>query len=224
MDMIFSRSALAEIDRRAIADYHIPILVLMENAGRAVADMMSGYVGPGENVLILIGPGNNGGDGLVVARHLHNAGIQVQILSIAPLSKFRDAPALHLQTIQAMGIPVGEIDASLSQLRDWLATTRFTDDIVDAMFGTGLSREVSGVARQVIETINASNRTVYAVDIPSGLDCDTGAPLGTAIRANLTISFCGHKRGFANARDYTGEVIIGDIGAPKELLNELQDS
>lgn len=223
--LTFSQAALAEIDRRAVEHYHIPIVVLMENAGRAVADIALKQLAllSSSHVLIIAGPGNNGGDGLVAARHLHNAGIDVRILSTTSLAQFHEASALHLKTVQAMNIPIGELDASLTQLHDWIAQSDRNGVIIDAIFGTGLSRDVTGLPRQVIEAVNVSGRRVLAVDIPSGIHCDTGRPLGTAIRANWTISFCGYKRGFAYARNFTGKIFVGDIGAPASLLHELKD-
>ncbi len=221
--LTFSRAALAEIDRRAVADYHIPILVLMENAGRAVVDVVRTRLVPGAKVLIIIGPGNNGGDGLVIARHLQNAGIGVRVLTIAPAEKFRDAAAQQLAIISAMNISVTPIDPALTPLRQWLAESTQHDVVIDAMFGTGLSREVTGLAHDVISAINHSGRSIVAVDLPSGLDCDSGAVLGIAVHAEVTVSFCGRKRGFVHAQNVTGEVIIGDIGAPAELLNALKD-
>lgn len=221
--MTFSRAALSEIDRRAVSEYHIPILVLMENAGRAVVEEIRKRIAPGARVLIAIGSGNNGGDGLVIARHLHNAGIDVTILPVAPVSKFGMATMLQLSTILAMQLPILEVDPTLTSLHEWFAAGGKDDLIVDAIFGTGLSREITGLPRDVINTLNTSGRSIIAVDIPSGIDCDTGQPLGTAIRAKMTVSFCGYKSGFVNAHDYTGEITVGDIGAPRELLVHLAE-
>jgi len=220
---IFSHAALHELDRRAGEEFHIPILVLMENAGRAVAEAALRHVKKGAGVLLVCGPGNNGGDGLVAARHVHNAGVPVQILLLEPPEKYRDAGAAQLAIVQAMKLPVRVISADHGELRDWLVESNPLDIIVDGIFGTGLSREVTGVARAVIQALNVSRRTIVSIDIPSGLDCDTGLPLGIAIRAKETVSFCGMKAGFAQAGalGYWGKVTVADIGAPVELLREL---
>jgi NAD(P)H-hydrate epimerase len=218
---VFAREALRELDRRAVEEYHIPILVLMENAGRAVAE--AALRRGARNVLVLAGPGNNGGDGLVAARHLHNAGVRVTVVLVSPRDKYRDAAATQLAIVDAMKMPVEVLSADLEELRDWLVDAATDDLIVDALFGTGLSRAVEGVAAAVIEAVNRAGRPVLAVDIPSGLDCDTGVPLGggTAIRATETVSFCGMKKGFAGARAFTGKVSVGDIGVPRALLGDL---
>jgi NAD(P)H-hydrate epimerase len=227
---IFSRAALRELDRRAVEQYHLPILVLMENAGRAVAEAALRHIRANRPALILAGPGNNGGDGLVAARHLHNAGVAVNVLLLAAREHYKDAAAVQLAIVEAMKLPVETLTPGHAELRDWLVDAAPEDLIIDALFGTGLSRPVEGLAAEVIRAANASGHPLLAVDIPSGLDCDTGAPVGggsggggadTVIRAVETASFCGAKKGFAKARQFTGKVTIADIGAPMELLREL---
>ncbi len=222
---VFDRAALREIDRRAVAEFHIPILVLMENAGRAVANAALSRLKPGGQALILAGPGNNGGDGLVAARHLHNAGISMLILLLAPREHYRDAAAAQLAIVDAMRLPVEIITPGHPELRDWIVESSPDDLMIDALFGTGLSRPLDGLAAEVIRAVNSAQRAILAVDIPSGLDCDTGQPVGgmnaPAIRATETISFCGLKPGFASAKAYVGKVTVADIGVPCELLKEL---
>lgn len=222
--LIFSRAALQELDRRAALDYGLPILVLMENAGRAVALAVQHALRPGSRILIVCGPGHNGGDGLVAARHLHNALstlTDVTVLLAAPRDQFKEAAAAQLRIVDAMKIPVESFSPGHSQLRDWLALGSPGDLIVDALFGTGLSRPVEGPAREIIDTLNTSGRRILSVDLPSGLDCDTGEPLGAAVKATETVSFCGYKKGFETGKDYVGKVIVADIGAPLELLHAL---
>ena len=219
--LTFTRAALKELDRRAVEEFHIPILVLMENAGRAVAETAHRHIRLGKSALIICGPGNNGGDGLVAARHLANANIPVQILLLQPPESFGDAPAVQLQIVQAMKLPVAVESADHSQLRDWIVESDPADIVIDAIFGTGLSRPIDGLARDVIHALNVSRRTIVAVDIPSGLDCDSGKPLADAIRAAETVSFCGLKPGFKSAPAYTGKISIADIGAPIQLLRQL---
>jgi NAD(P)H-hydrate epimerase len=234
--LTFSRAGLRELDRRAVEQYHLPILVLMENAGRAVAHAALRHLaaaGATRRVLILAGPGNNGGDGLVAARHLHNAGIAVTVLLLTPRELYKDAAATQLVIVEAMKLPLEILSPGHPELRDWLVEALPEDLIIDALFGTGLSRPPDGLAAEVITAANKSGHPVLAVDIPSGLDCDTGLPAGqptasgggadTVIHALETISFCGSKKGFPQARPFTGKITIADIGAPIELLKQLAE-
>ncbi len=217
--MIFDRAGLREIDRRAVEEFGIPILVLMENAGRAVAEAVKAERSSGR-IALVCGPGNNGGDGLVAARHLHNAGLHVMVLLAAQRGKFSAAAATQLAIVDAMKLPVEEITAGHAELRDWIVDGTLSDLLVDALFGTGLSRPVDGLAREIIEALHKSGRKIFSVDIPSGIDCDTGLPLGVAVKAAETISFCGMKKGFTAAHAHTGKVTVADIGAPRELLQQ----
>jgi NAD(P)H-hydrate epimerase len=219
--LIFTRTALRELDRRALDDYKIPIPVLMENAGRAVAQHLLTHRPPKGRVLVLTGPGNNGGDALVTARWLANAGLPVDILLLAGRHAFSGPAAAQLATIDAMKLPVEEASPGHPELRDWIVEGQPGDVLIDGIFGTGLSRPVEGLPAEIIHAANASGRRIVAVDIPSGLNADTGEALGIAIRATETVSFCGSKTGFPKARPYTGELHIADIGIPRQLLESL---
>jgi NAD(P)H-hydrate epimerase len=205
-----------------VEEYRIPIVVLMENAGRAVAEAAVKLLHkPAKGMLILAGPGNNGGDALVAARHLHNAGARVTILLLAKREEYRDAAGAQLAIVEAMKLRTETISADHSEVRDWVVDSDPGDVIVDGLFGTGLSRAVEGLAAEVIRAANGAKRTIVAIDIPSGLDAESGEPLGVAIRATETVSFCGLKRGFARGKEFTGKVTVADIGAPRELLAAL---
>jgi NAD(P)H-hydrate epimerase len=219
----FTKAALRELDRRAVEQYHIPILVLMENAGRAVAETAKNMLKPGAGVIILCGTGNNAGDGLVAARHLHNAGHAVTVLLLAPPHVYKDAAATQLAIIEAMHLPLETTSPGHPEFRDWHVESPPDDILIDALFGTGLSRPVEGLPADLIDAANHSARKILAVDIPSGLDADTGEILGTAIKAARTVSFCGTKKGFPAASAHTGPITLADIGAPRELLQELAD-
>jgi NAD(P)H-hydrate epimerase len=225
MGYVFTREALRELDRRAVEEFHIPILVLMENAGRAVAEVARRQLKKEGRALILAGPGNNGGDGLVTARHLHNAGVPVRVLLLAARDRYEGAAGVQLKIVDAMKLAVEVLSAGHAALRDWIVESSPGDLIIDALFGTGLSRPVEGLAAEVIKAANSARHPILAVDIPSGMDCDTGMAVGAGgpvIKAVETVSFCGLKKGFATAAAWTGKVTVADIGAPRELLEKLR--
>lgn len=192
-----TREEIEEIDRRAQADFGIPQDRLMESAGRAVADEMQERThGP---VVVVCGKGNNGGDGFVAARYLHEAGrvVRVHALSIP------DADSAAGRNFERIRHLCGEFGTGV---------------IVDAIFGTGLRRPVEGKYRAAIEEINRRKTFVLAVDVPSGLDANTGRPLGVAVQANVTVTMGLPKIGFQHAERYVGELVVADIGYPPELL------
>jgi NAD(P)H-hydrate epimerase len=212
-----SRDQVRELDRRASAEYGVPGLTLMENAGRgAAATLLAlGVHGP---VLIVCGKGNNGGDGLVMARHLAQWEVEVKVLLIAGTDELSGDAAANWRAVERMKLPVlvdrNPDDALLAAelgRHEW---------VVDALFGTGLQGPVRSPFDRLIEAINASPARVFAVDIPSGLDCDTGEPLGTTVRAEHTATFVAPKLGYANvgSRAWTGRVHVLDIGVPEDLL------
>ena len=218
--LVFDRDGVRAVDRESIEVYGIPGMVLMENAARGLADCaldMLDQRGSADRMpataLVVCGSGNNGGDGYATARHLHNAGVDVMLAALGEPDASSDA-GLNRAICRAMNI--GEIE-----LRD-IEPLRAASLIVDAIFGTGLDRPVTGRAADVIQWMNASGRPILAADLPSGLDCNTGAALGVAVRATRTVSFVGWKTGFLNpaSRQFTGEMIVADIGAPRELVGK----
>jgi NAD(P)H-hydrate epimerase len=217
-----SRDEVRELDRRAIHEFGVPPVVLMENAGRGAAELLARLNSERERVLILCGPGNNGGDGFVIARHLQNLGHDVDVLLFGNIEQLSPDAKVNGAIWQKSG-PLWTVD--VTQPLD-LDTRRIIAGapgwIVDAIFGTGLTRPLASPFDEVVAAVNARGRPVLAVDIPSGLDCDTGEPIGPAIRAAHTATFVAPKKGFRNpaAAAWTGEVHILDIGAPKKLLDE----
>jgi NAD(P)H-hydrate epimerase len=206
------------IDRWAIGTIGIPSVALMENAGRGVADVILDEPGRLDGpVAVVCGPGNNGGDGFVAARHLRNAGVDVLVLLNGRTDAYdRDGDAgTNFRVVRRMGIPVVEA-ADAAELRRRLTKAAI---VVDALYGTGLSRPVEGPAREAIEAVNGAGRPVLAVDIPSGLDADTGQPLGAAVRAAITATMAFPKRGFRAGRGpvYCGTVRVIDIGLPRDV-------
>ncbi len=207
-----TRDQVRSIDRRALDDYGIPGVVLMENAARAVADaaweLLGGVPGP---VLVLCGGGNNGGDGLAAGRHLHNRGCDVSIALLVDPAKYTGDAAINWQIVRAMGLPTAAFDPAQ------LVGPRL---LIDAIFGTGLDEPPRDPFPAVFDAVNHSGVPVLAVDVPSGLDCDTGVPPGACVRATRTVTFVAEKVGFAApaAAGFLGVVTVGDIGCPRELV------
>jgi NAD(P)H-hydrate epimerase len=183
-------------------------------------------------ILILCGSGNNGGDGAVVARHLNAWGFSVQVIWFARSDELRGDAAVQWTILKKSAVaqsvwfdstPLGSDQVDSTQLAtifdqaDWL---------VDGLLGTGLSRPVMGPLYTVIETMNHSGKPILALDLPSGLDTDTGKPLGTAVRACATATFVAAKLGFGapGATSFTGQIAIIDIGLPRCLLEPYLES
>jgi NAD(P)H-hydrate epimerase len=216
-----SREQSRRVDKLAVEPYGLSGLVLMENAGRGVADTLCelGIVGP---VIICCGKGNNAGDGFVIARHLDLRGHTVRVLLWAEPDELRGDAAVNFQILQKAGVPIEVFGAKhdpdrLLPLLDGAAW------IVDALLGTGIQGEPRPPFDAVIDQLNATAVPILAVDLPSGLDCDTGEPAGHTIRAAHTCTFVAAKTGFLKpgADAYTGQLHVLDIGQPRKLLDEL---
>lgn len=218
-----TRESARRVDFRAWDELGIPSVCLMENAGAGAALALVGRWGPGPlRVVCVCGPGQNGGDGLVVARHLAVAGHAARIV-LLPASGAAEPPGdagVNLRICRAMGLPVATVGSAFSTL-DARAALAGCDVVVDALFGTGLARPLDGTAAELVSEINGSGRPVLALDLPSGLDCDTGEPLGPCVRADATATFVAPKAGFANAasRAWTGDVSVVPIGVPESLAD-----
>ncbi|MDR4507697.1 MAG: NAD(P)H-hydrate epimerase [Candidatus Brocadiaceae bacterium] len=218
-----AREQIRELDRKAIEEYQIPGIILMENAGRNVAEEIVKSIDHSKNdtIAVLCGKGNNGGDGYVIARHLHNRGIAVDVFIFAPIQDILhdgDA-ATNLRILLNMKLSVEEIVdiTGVNRLIKRLGAYRI---LVDALFGTGLSGEVKEPFATLILGINYHRKTVVSVDIPSGLDCNSGKVLGVAVRAAKTVTFVAAKKGFYenDGPRVTGDVIVTDISIPRELM------
>lgn len=212
------RSQARELDRKAIEELGIPSVVLMELAGLAVAreaKALSEARGP---VLVVAGRGNNGGDGYVAARHLSNRGLEVAVLVLAAKGQIAGDARTNLDILLRMGVFVDFLTVPLRT--DVLCRhLEEASAVVDALLGTGLQGRVREPSRTAIELVNQAARPVVAVDIPSGLDCDTGEPLGLAVRAAVTVTFARAKVGLlkAEAQPYVGRLVVADIGIPPAL-------
>ena len=215
--VVMTRDEVRAFDAWAINTLGISGVVLMENAGRSCAELIKDKLKDvaGANVCIFCGTGNNGGDGCVIARHLINHGIQVAVVVCGDRDKIKGDAKINLDILERMGRPVELLNPSGGDIAG--EVERFSNGagvIVDSIFGTGLRGQLSDEYRRLIESINACNSPVLAVDIPSGLDCDAGESLGVAIRAAWTVTFVAVKKGFlsANAAQYTGEIFVASIG------------
>ncbi|MDP6380099.1 MAG: NAD(P)H-hydrate epimerase, partial [Phycisphaerae bacterium] len=209
------------VDRRAIEQVGIPGIVLMENAGRQIAGAAREMLDDsgGKRALILAGGGNNGGDGFVVARHLLITGHEPRVMVIAEPEKISGDARTNLEVLKNLGLTVealtGHPDEILSRLRPALGEA---DLVVDGLLGTGTTGEIREPRANVVEAVNSAGKPVLSIDIPSGMDCDTGGPLGACIRADCTVTMVARKVGFKSpaAKKYLGKVIVADIGIAPE--------
>lgn len=202
---------MKEMDRYAIEEIGIPSIVLMENAALKVVK----NINPQANRIVFVcGIGNNGGDGLAVARHLYLSGKDTAVFILGDPERGTKDFLVNHGILRKLGVEMKEV-AEGNMLEDLRKSIQGSDLVVDAIFGIGISREVTGLYRKAIEIVNESGKPVIAVDIPSGLNGDTGQPMGAAVKARWTITFHRMKKGLANAEEYTGEVIVEDIGIPE---------
>jgi NAD(P)H-hydrate epimerase len=216
-----TRDEVREVDRRAIEELGLPGIVLMENAGRGAAELLIdlGIDGP---VIVVAGKGNNGGDGFVIARHLANQGFDARVLLLADPHELVGDALTNYRVLCAAGM--SPVNCAAAGSAGWENDLRSGSWIVDSLLGTGTRGTVREPFATVIEQINAAGVPVFAVDLPSGLDCDTGQPLGPCVRAEHTATFVAPKRGFdaPGAAAYTGQIHIVDIGVPRSLLQSFE--
>lgn len=223
------RQQVRELDRRATEEYGLSGAVLMENAGRGAVDVLCrlGIDGP---VVIVCGGGNNGGDGLVMARHLDLRGHTVRVLLLKEPHELRGDAAINCRIAIQSQLPLTVVapdtlphlpsDGSSS---DWASVDGVAADwIVDAVLGTGARGAVREPLASVIRAMNAAAGRKLAVDLPSGLDCDSGVPGDPTFRADYTCTFVAPKRGFAHpaATELLGTLHVLDIGAPRQLVEQ----
>lgn len=222
-----TREEVRSLDQRAIAGYGVPGIVLMENAGRGCAELLMRWNPTRQPTVILCGPGNNGGDGFVIARHLQSHGWPVDVQILAKHQAIPGDAATNFDILHASGIDYTQYNPEHVQDQQAAFLTQRIHQaewIVDALFGTGLTRPLGHPYDVALAAVHASGKPVLAIDIPSGLDCDTGQPLGPTIRATHTATFVAHKKGFLDPQSsaWTGEVHIVDIGAPRRLIDEFR--
>jgi NAD(P)H-hydrate epimerase len=225
--VVMSRDQVRAFDARAINELKVPSVVLMENAGSRCADVVMG-MGPEKDgfqkAVIFCGTGNNGGDGYVIGRHLQNHGMNVEFVICGDKNKIAGDALINLKILQNIDADIKVIDVNagdVAQQAERILKHGKFDVIVDALFGTGLTGSLRYGYADVIAAINHADATVAAVDIPSGLDCDSGLPLDgpdgkpAAVKADFTVTFVAVKKGFyecERSAEYTGEVFVASIG------------
>jgi len=206
---------MAEVDRLMIETYGILLIQMMEYAGRQLAEQAHRMLGgrlAGQTVVVLCGAGNNGGGGMVAARHLHNRGASVHPKLVGDPARLKETPAHQWRILKALELdPKTGPDLSGADL------------IVDALVGYGLSGDPRGAVAEWIELANASGRPILALDTPSGLDPTTGRPGSPCVRATATLTLALPKTGLllSQARPYVGDLYLADIGVPPELYQQL---
>jgi len=218
-----TRDQTRAIDRFAIEQLGVPGAVLMENAGRQCADEVCDFLhGPvGRSVAICTGAGNNGGDGFVIARHLSMRSARVAVFLISPPGKLTGEAEVNYRIARNLGLDIREVGPE--ELAGLASELGGFDVIVDAIGGTGIAGALRGALAVAVEQINAAETSVIAIDIPTGLDCDTGQAEGPVIRAAMTVTMLARKKGFDSpeSAEYTGEVRVADIGIPPEAVARL---
>lgn len=224
--LFLTRAQSRAVDAIAMRDYGMLGLVLMENAGRGAAEVIYQFVQSREEVkgwpiVICCGKGNNGGDGFVIARHLANGGLEPLVLLWTDPGELTGDAAANYAILEKMRAPIvrlGEAgwDDALA------AIPRGKAIVIDALLGTGAIGAPRPPYDEAIAWINALNATVFAIDLPSGLDAENGEPSGDTVRAAFTLTFVSQKTGFASpmARPYLGEVRVLDIGAPRAAIEK----
>jgi NAD(P)H-hydrate epimerase len=210
---------MQSVDRRAIEEFGIPSLVLMENAALGVVDAIGAEFPGAHSVAVFCGPGNNGGDGLAIGRHLAVRGYAVTIFVAAGGRELRGDAAIQLGICRGMGLDLREIQPE-EVIAGAVESAAASDVVVDALFGTGLGRPLEGRIADLISALNEVPRPRVAVDLPSGLSGDSPDVFGPVLEADLTVTFAAPKipHVFLPAAALTGRVVIADLGIPPELL------
>ena len=215
---ILSRDNCRKIDYETINKVGIPSIVLMENAANEIVHIVKNI---GNKIIVFCGVGNNGGDGLAIARKLYLLGKDVEVILIGDINKLTNDCNLNLQIVRNLNIPVTNINDEFS--KTYIIEKIISSDyIVDSIFGIGLNRDVSGIYKDIIEIINEFSKFIVAVDIPSGMDANTGKKLNVAVKANITCTVEVMKKGFmaTKAIDLTGDIKIINIGIPNYIKEQ----
>jgi hydroxyethylthiazole kinase-like uncharacterized protein yjeF len=221
---ILTAEAMREVDRAAVEELGIPSMVLMENAAIGVVEAIAEAFGEAESAAIFCGPGNNGGDGLAVARHLSVRGWEVRIFLVTNGHDLAEDAAAQLAICRKIELPILEIAAE-KELRVAVEAAADCDVVVDALFGTGLARPLEGLFARVVSCINELPVPCVAVDLPSGLAGSEPRPIGLHVKADLTVTFAAPKVAhvFPPAADAVGEMVVTDLGIPSRLVDDVEE-
>lgn len=219
---VVTAEKMRRMDDRAMQEYGIPGVVLMENAGlRVVEEIQKMGISRSSRVVVISGKGNNGGDGFVIARHLINLGVRVEVFAFSREEEYKGDALVNFLVLKNMGVePIHIlIQEDLFTLERELVHAHL---VVDALLGTGLTSQVRGLMAGAIDCLNRAEKTVISVDIPSGIHGDTGEILGRAVKASKTVTFALPKQGLFlyPGAEYAGDIIVGDISMPREVMED----
>uniref|UniRef100_UPI00102C06E0 NAD(P)H-hydrate epimerase n=1 Tax=Candidatus Magnetaquicoccus inordinatus TaxID=2496818 RepID=UPI00102C06E0 len=221
MAKLLTSAQMREADRRTIEELGLPGVVLMENAGAQAVKVLKQRLPDWQKlpVLVLAGQGNNGGDGFVIARRLLQSGVRVSVFMFGQCDRLQGDALTHFQVFEGSGGLVREVGIA-SDLQRFDQLLSHAGVVVDAVFGTGLTRPVEGITLQLFDKVNRSGKAVLAVDIPSGVSADSGQILGLALQARWTVTFAAEKIGHRTypGAALCGEVICADIGIPDRYI------
>ena len=223
---VLNRAKVREVDAVAMKEYCVPGIVLMENAGRNASEVIVRLFNSisDQDIVVVVGPGNNGGDGLVIARYLELAGAKVRVVLATPPQRFRGDSLTNFEIINRSGIDHVCLAGASAEL--WKNALNSATCIVDAILGTGTRDVARGDSKAAIDSILARTKIdprphVISVDVPSGFDCDSGTPCGSCVQADDTLTFVASKQGFTttDASLFTGRIQVIDIGVPQVVRN-----
>ena len=226
---VLTVAQIRAVDAIAVCDFGMNSLVLMENAGRGCADWIDTKLNRSSDVVVLCGPGNNGGDGLVIARHLHAMGHRLSLWMVAEHGKLSHDAEANLKIVEQTKIRIGwigdwlsppELDRAWNQLRTDCTNSQM---VIDALLGTGATGRPRPMMADILRLANASMLQRIAIDIPTGLDAETGQPSDPTFHADTTLTFVAKKPGFLEscATAYLGSVHILPIGVPPEVFDRI---
>ena len=215
------------LDDACVNDYNIPLILMMENAVLSAVKHLDTDLY--DNYVIISGVGNNGGDGLGIARQLKARGKNIKVFIIGNMEKITPCSKTNLDILKSMGISYENIsnkDNENNILEKLKNSVKNSHIVVDCIFGTGLEREIKGIFKAVIDIINENKNLTYSIDVPSGINATTGEVLGTCINSDKTICFEFYKRGFLRyeTQKHIGNVIVEHIGIPEEILKKYDDN
>lgn len=215
-----------KLDQACVDEYKMPLILLMENAVLSATKHLDSDVY--SNYVIVSGVGNNGGDGLGIARQLAARGANVSVFIIGNMDKITQCTKINYEIIKSMNIDIQIIEMNNytnNQLNNLKNKIKDSHIVIDAIFGTGLEREIKGLFKDVINIINENKKLIYSIDVPSGINATTGEILGTCINSDKTICFEFYKRGFLKyeTKKYIGKVVIEHLGIPDSIIEKYDD-